>query len=335
MIKKILKLIGIIISIAIFLVAVIFVYFNFPVWSYDKNADLGVTFSNLYSKDIGLDWKENYIAMLDDLKIRKIRIPVYWDQVEIQDDKYDFSDVDWQLAEAKKRNAEIILAFGQKVPRWPECFIPEWIGNNDQKRKEKLVDFVKVVAERYKNNSEVKYWQIENEPFLTFGICPAIDPDLIDDEISVVKSIDNSRKIIVTDSGELSVWLQAAKRADIFGTTMYLKIWSKKVGYFDYPIGPRFFHFKKWLIKNFANQENSIVVELQGEPWLSGWTIDRPVEEQLAHMNPEMLKNNVEFAKKADFSEIYLWGVEWWYWLKIKQNHSEVWDEAKILFQNQ
>jgi len=40
----------------------------------------------------------------------------------------------------------------------------------------------------------------------------------------------------------------------------------------------------------------------------------------------------VEFAKKVGFPEIYLWGAEWWYWLKITQNHPELWDTAKELF---
>ena len=30
--------------------------------------------------------------------------------------------------------------------------------------------------------------------------------------------------------------------------------------------------------------------------------------------------------------EFYLWGAEWWYWMKEKQNKPEIWDEAKKLF---
>jgi len=28
---------------------------------------------------------------------------------------------------------------------------------------------------------------------------------------------------------------------------------------------------------------------------------------------------------------IYLWGSEWWYWLKEKQNDPKIWEEAKNL----
>src|SRR5659263_272335 len=70
--------------------------------------------------------------------------------------------------------------------------------------------------------------------------------------------------------------------------------------YYDYPIGPRFFRFKHWLIKTFAHQDNAIVVELQAEPWIKGWTTSGPLDEQFKSMNPQKLEDNVEFARKVD-----------------------------------
>lgn len=330
--KKILSITAWIILLLVIITGFLFAYFNFPTEKMNENAQLGVTFSYRYAQDIGLDWKKNFTAMLDDLKIKKIRIPVYWDLVETKKEKYDFSAIDWQLSEAAKRNAEIILVVGQKVPRWPECFIPEWAKQDDQLRKRELLSFINTTVERYKDRSEIKYWQVENEPFLKFGICPALDKNLLDMEIAMVRTKDSTRQVVVTDSGELSLWIQAAKRADIFGTTMYRYVWNKRLGYYDYPIGPRFFHFKHWLTKLFTDQENFIVIELQGEPWISGWTTSAPVEDQLKSMNSERLVDNINFAKKTGFSEIYLWGVEWWYWMKVKQDHPEIWETAKIEF---
>lgn len=331
-IKKILKIIGKIILVVVALALVILIYINIPVGKSDKKAGLGVTFSARAAADIGLDWKKAYLATLDDLQAKKIRLPIYWDLAEAKEGTYDFADIDWQLQEAAKRKVDIILAVGQKVPRWPECFTPEWAKNNNTKKNAAILKFIGVVVDRYKNNSTVKYWQVENEPFLPFGYCPDFDINNLDPEIAVVREKDPSRKIIVTDSGELSLWLKAAKRADIFGTTMYRQIWKEKVGTVYYPIGPRFFQIKKLLISLFAGQKNAIVVELQGEPWIGGPTTNSPLETQFSSMDAEKLKGNVEFAKKAGFSEIYIWGVEWWWWLKDKQNHPEVWDAAKELF---
>lgn len=331
--KKIGKFLGRFFLTVSILASAFLVYFNVPVKE-DGNgqAQLGVTFSSRYASDIQLDWKEAYLAMLDDLEIRKIRLPVYWDLVEKTSGEYDFADIDWQLQEAHKRNAEIILVVGQKVPRWPECAIPEWAQKDDSVRKAALLRFVDVVIKRYKNEVVIKYWQVENEPFLKFGICPPADAQLLDSEIALVRKNDPDRKIIITDSGELSLWIQAAKRADVFGTTMYRTIWKEGLGYFDYPIGPRFFWFKKWLIKSFARQNNAFVVELQAEPWISGWTTSAPLEEQFKSMNADKLADNVSFAKKSGFPEVYLWGVEWWYWVRVNQNHPELWEKARELF---
>lgn len=331
-IKNFFKVLFVAVSLIISLIIGIFVYFNLPVKATNGDAKLGVTYSARYAKDIGLDWKENYLAILDDLKIKKIRIPVYWDLIEPKEGEYDFNDLDWQLNEARQRNAEIILTIGQKVPRWPECFIPAWTKNDPEKKNPALLRMVNTVVERYKNNPEVKYWQVENEPFLDFGICPVPDADLLGSEIALVRNIDPSRKVIITDSGELSLWYKAASYADVFGTTMYRTIWKEGFGYFDYPIGPRFFQAKLGLVNLINNKNEAIVVELQAEPWINGWTTSGALSEQFKSMNAQKLQENVEFARKVGFPEIYLWGAEWWYWLKTTQNHPELWDTAKNLF---
>ncbi|PIR73834.1 MAG: hypothetical protein COU40_00325 [Candidatus Moranbacteria bacterium CG10_big_fil_rev_8_21_14_0_10_35_21] len=333
LLKKVVKIIFKTVALVVLLVVILLIYFNFPIKTPDKKFGLGVTFSSRYASDINLDWKETYLAILDDLKIKKIRLPVYWDIVEPSQGIYNFTDLDWQLQEARKREVEVIVAVGQKVPRWPECFTPEWAKNNNQMKNEAILKFMEVVVDRYKNNSAVKYWQVENEPFLPFGYCPDFDINNLDPEIATVRAKDPSRKIIVTDSGELSLWFRAAKRADIFGTTMYRTIWKKEIGYFKYPVGPRFFKVKYLLNKYIARNENAIVIELQAEPWIAGATTDGQLEEQFKSMNLKQLKENVEYAKKVGFPEIYLWGVEWWYWLKTTQGHPELWDTAKEIFQ--
>jgi len=48
-------------------------------------------------------------------------------------------------------------------------------------------------------------------------------------------------------------------------------------------------------------------------------------------MNLEIFKRNIDFAEKTGLKEFYLWGGEWWYWLKTKQNNDEIWQEVKNL----
>ena len=49
-------------------------------------------------------------------------------------------------------------------------------------------------------------------------------------------------------------------------------------------------------------------------------------------MNEHKLVTNVDYAKRLGTPEIYLWGAEWWYWLKEKKDHPAVWDAARTLF---
>lgn len=329
--KTLFKVIGYTLLSIFLLAGLLFAYFNMPGPKPRTDTKFGITFSARYAESLGLSWKETYIALLDDMHVRKIRLPLYWDIMEKKQGEYDFADIDWQLEEAKKRDGEIILAMGQKVPRWPECFAPEWATAGDV-RKQGLLNFEQKVIERYKDHSEVKIWQVENEPFLQFGNCTDFDIKLLDVEVALVKKLDPSRPILTTDSGELSVWYRAAARGDIFGTTLYRDIWSKKFGYITYPIGPNFFLFKESIVRLLTDQENFIVIELQGEPWANGWIKDIPLEEQFITMDEHKLVADIEYAQQLGFPEIYLWGAEWWYWMKVEKQYPAVWEAARPYF---
>lgn len=334
--RHVLKIIGIVVLAVIAFILLLFAYFNFPGPAPREDVKLGMTFSSRYATDLGLDWKETYLALLDDVGVKKLRLPVYWDLVEKEKGIYDFSDIDWQLEQAKTHGAEVILTVGLKVPRWPECHIPEWAKEDDQVRKQGIMHFIDKTIGRYKSDPTVVKWQIENEPFLSFGICPPFDVSFLEQEVALAKALDPSRPILLTDSGELSLWYGAASRGDEFGTTMYRDIYSKNVGgYFRYPIGPNFFRTKAWFVRTFTDQKNLIVIELQAEPWASGWIADMSLTEQFRTMNETKLKENVDYAKRVGFPEVYLWGGEWWYWMKEKKDYPAIWETGKMLFKNQ
>ena len=48
-------------------------------------------------------------------------------------------------------------------------------------------------------------------------------------------------------------------------------------------------------------------------------------------MNADILKDNVEFAKKTGMKEIYVWGVELLYWMKEIQDNPTLWEAAKTI----
>ncbi len=325
-----------IIFILIFIFGFLFLLFIFllrPPYGISQNIKWGMAFSKPFAVALGLDWEESYLAILDDLKPKSLRLPIYWQDVEPQAGEYFFDDYDWLIGEAQKRGAELILVVGRKLPRWPECHEPNWIKNEQLKIKnEQLSKYLEAVVNRYKDEPNLYAWQIENEPFLPYGECPELDVEFLDKEIALVRSLDFKHPIIVTDSGELSIWLRAVKRADIFGTTMYRIIWNKYTGYIKYPLPPKFFWLKANLIHLFYPNKPIIVSELQAEPWGPKLIYEISLEEQFKSMNLEQFYDNIKYAKEVGFPEVYLWGVEWWYWLKEKKNRPEFWEGAKNLF---
>ena len=61
----------------------------------------------------------------------------------------------------------------------------------------------------------------------------------------------------------------------------------------------------------------TIITELQGEPWTPNrkGIKDLTASELSNLMPPHILSEYLEFAKHTGFSQIYLWGVEWWYYM--------------------
>jgi hypothetical protein len=298
-----------------------------------EKIDWGVNFSQKHAKNLGLDWKETYLALLYDLGTKNLKVAAHWDLLEPEKNKYYFDDLDWQVKEAENHSAKILLAIGMKTPRWPECHIPEWAINFSKEEQQKeILEMLKKVVLRYKDSKAIEYWQVENEPFFPFGDCPWVDKNFLKEEIELVKSLDPSHPVVVSDSGEGSFWVQAAKLGDIVGTTMYKKVWFRQLGiYVYYPLPPTFYWRKAEYIKKIFDKK-VIVVELQAEPWGPKLLYDSPVEEQEKTMNLKQFQKNVEFAKRTGFGRFYFWGAEWWYWSKEKQNNPQIWDEAKSLF---
>lgn len=298
----------------------------------------GVTFSADYAeKELGLDWRETYLAILDDLKVDRLRLSAYWDVTEPEPGRYDFTDLDWQIAEAGKRNVSIILGVGRRLPRWPECHDPSWSSStNSIELEERQLAYVKKVVERYKDNPNIIYWQVENEPYLsTFGICPKLNEALFREEVSLVKEM-TGKPILVTDSGELSTWWPISQSGgDVLGTTLYRVVHNKYIGYFYWFTPPSFYWTRVELLKKISPIKKVIVAELQAESWHTG---EKNLQEmsQAEHnqsMSVEQFKKNISFTKKAGFDEAYLWGVEWWYLMKQK-GASDYWEEAKKLWNN-
>lgn len=136
---------------------------------------------------------------------------------------------------------------------------------SQQQQQNEVLNYLQQVVQRYKSNTTIIAWQVENEPLVNFGECPD-------------------------------------------------------------------FYWRKMQMLKFLFGKEVIVGELQAEPWASQsfWKVSS--QEQEKTMSLQKFKDNILYAKQTGMDEFYLWGAEWWHWLKQTKNKPEIWNEAKKLF---
>ncbi|MEX0913297.1 MAG: beta-galactosidase [Candidatus Paceibacterota bacterium] len=295
----------------------------------------GMSFNTMYAGELGLDWRETYDAILDDLGVKHLRLAAHWPMVEPSPGIYNFEELDYQIDRAEEVGGDVILAVGRRLPRWPECHLPEWSKTLTwEEQKEELRKYIEVVVNRYKDRSNIIHWQVENEPYLSafaFEHCGELDEGFLIEEIELVRSLDPTRPILVTDSGNLGTWVGAYKHGDAFGTSVYVYFWNPELGQFKSLLPPWWYRLKEGLLALMYGEKPTYLIELAAEPWLLEPVVNVDLETQYSRMNPDKLNEVIDYAEKTRYDKQYLWGAEWWYWL-LKQGEGETWERGKELF---
>ena len=295
----------------------------------------GMSFNTPYARELGLDWRETYDAILDELQVRHLRLAAHWPMVEPIPSVYNFEELDYQIERAEEVGATVVLAVGRRLPRWPECHVPDWAKElTRQERQSAQIRYIEQVVERYKSSPAIVMWQVENEPFLelfAFEHCGELDVAFLEKEIALVRKLDPTRQILVTDSGNLGKWGGAYSRGDAFGTSVYVRFWNPELGQFRTVLPPWIYRAKDNLMTAIYGQKPSMLIELSAEPWLLEPISDVPIETQFTRMNLEKFEDILSYAEETRFEQQYLWGAEWWYWLSLK-GHPEMWERGKRLY---
>jgi len=303
--------------------------------SYNRNPDYGVSFSSQYAQYLGLDVNETFDAIVEEMPIENIRIPIYWDQIEAKPGEFDFSQIDYLMDKAAENNIKVTLAIGLKVPRWPECFIPDWSDQTDNIAfKQSLFQMIDVVVKRYRDHSALEKWQVENEPFFPFGECPAPEPSWFYQEVDFVRMLDPIHQIQSTASGEQSLWFLRARGIDTLGVSLYREVWNKTIGVFIFPHPPIIYTLQRMLVEPFVDLV--IISELQMEPWIPEdiARTDSSIEDFYKMFPAEDMQQGFDFANLIGVDEIDLWGVEWWYYMK-EHGEDRLWNKAIELLSSQ
>jgi hypothetical protein len=304
-------------------------------WKPVEHPQYGVSFSYSYAKELGVDWKANYAALLDDLKIRNFRLMSYWELHEPQQGTYDYSILDYQMNEAAKRGAKVTLSIGLRQPRWPECHEPGWAADLHEESPEwrkALYTYIETTVTRYKNHPALQSYQLENEAVNSwFGTCKGAAPrNRLHEEFALVKKLDQSHQVWMNLSDQHGFPI-SVPNPDAYGFSVYRTVWNDKTPikfYLTYPTPIWYHRIRKYLIEQLHNRP-VYIHELQIEPWCPTATVTCSLEEQDKSMGIKQIHNNFDFARKIGSDQIYTWGGEWWYWRKTTFNDAGPWEAVR------
>lgn len=321
-------------------VVIFFLSFLLVGWPKEtKNMQYGISWSKPYAEELGLDSLRSLEFALDDLGVRRVRLPAYWNLIEAERNKMDFSWLDEHVEAIAKRQGSVILVVGSRLPRWPECWAPDWTkGLNPEDRKREQLEYVRAVHTRYASNPAIIAWQVENEVALTiYAKCDGLTKDLAVEEMKLVRELEGERPIhlqrpiATTDSGELSTWLSFANEIDSKGVSVYRVLDNPFLGVFRHKLIPPWFYGRKaMLVRPFT--KDIYVSEFQMEPWASKPLKTLSNEELFKTFDLKQQQDNLWYAKNLGLDRVDFWGAEWWLWMKDKRDYPAIWERMKPVF---
>lgn len=298
---------------------------------------MGATFIPSYAESLSLDAKETLDALTQSAGIRNFRLVSYWKELEPTPGQYNFERLDWQFKKVEEVGGTVTLSVGLRQPRWPECHAPDWAMQFDaSERQARLQTFIKAVMAHYKDSPALVSYQLENEFLLeSFGHCPKINPKDVVAEMADIKSVDDSRPVIISRSNNFPAVPIRQPVPDQYGISVYRRVWDGNLTkrYFDYPMPPLYYAFLAGMQK-IVHGKPSILHELQAEAWPpNGQPIPQTsLEEQNKSINAERLQKTIKFGKDTGLRDIYLWGAEYWYYRMIRLNDPSLWNVASEAF---
>ncbi|MBP9759600.1 beta-galactosidase [Candidatus Dojkabacteria bacterium] len=311
--------------------------------------ELGITFSHRHLKYLGLNLDESLNdAMM--LGIKWVRLCCYWDEIESKENVFNFDEIKKVVKFFSKNKINIILTVGMKSPRYPEYYFPSWInkkinfsekkniGINSEYLLDRTLNFVKKTVNEFAGEPAIKIWQIENEPLDPSGeLSLSIDASFLEREVSLIRSLDNSRKVMINLWGNLlgfrNLYPVAIKLADIVGVDLYMRCPISIFNIFHFFRGPFDSKIRMSRISDTIKNAGKelYIAELQAEPWESGEIVTR--KDNPGSFLPSHFTKNLDYARKMNPEVVLLWGFEYWLMRKEKGD-LRYWNEAKEIFKN-
>jgi hypothetical protein len=292
---------------------------------------VGISFNPHRAAEMGLDYRSAFIR-LEALHFRVIRLSAYWDQI----DQEGYGQLDWLMSEAQRSGQPIVLAVGMKGLGWPEFYIPASAmpaaglsqgqdAASDASLRDATLAFVNDTVLRYRDNSTLIAWQVENEPFNRAGPQRLwIDAAFLRDEITSMHLLDgHHRPLIVNAFSHFNLILDQADSAerdglsllgkgDVLGLDVYTAIGYRFLGHDNMSHADADWPDRLAKVRELARSQGkqAWITEAQAEPWETGANSDINPKST----SPQAIRAMFANLKDAGFNTVLFWGAEYWLW---------------------
>lgn len=288
---------------------------------------LGTTFSHRHLRHFRID-ASFALKELFSLHFDIVRLGCYWDDLEPEEGRYDFSEMEMLLSRCEKVGQKVVLTVGMKAPRWPEYYFPKWLPEKTPAgARESVLRFMGEAVNRLKRFRNITSWQVENEPLDPSGAKKMTIPEsILEEEVALVRSLDD-RTIILSAMVQPFVHRRRLRTvislSDAVGIDLYYKV-PLFHRFYSGPIGA-----DERVVSLLKKEQKPFwIMELQAEPWEKKGSVafsDNPPS-----LNPDLLRKNVARAKQLQSQAVLLWGFEYWLYKKL-HGDPRFWEAASSL----
>jgi len=303
---------------------------------------VGTTFSQLQCRYLGIDYKEAFDQVCS-MGFESIRLCSYWNEIERVENDFDFTVLDWLLNEVQKRSIEVILTVGMKAPRWPEFHFPRWIEDRyDALRTDEPLDirsaltdktlrFIRKVIEHTRYATDIRYWQVENEPLNRPAVAAGrfLSCDFVRREVELTRELSlpgqkillsNAISLLPADLGQDDrAFRKSLTLADAVGINVYTKVPAGPKFYFQ-PLPVYWRKLAEWRRKLEEAGKEPWIAEAQAEPWEHSRLVATE-ETEYPSSSPKRATDLAVTLAQIGYDTVLLWGCEYWYWHKKNGRH--------------
>jgi hypothetical protein len=251
---------------------------------------LGTTFSQLQCRYLGLDARTAFRHICS-LGFDVIRLCSYWNELEPVKNQFDFTMLDWLLDESHRQEVDVVLTVGMKAPRWPEFHLPDWLNarhdtssrskplDQNQEIAERTLYFIQTLMQHTRHAANLKYWQIENEPFTHLDITAGryLSAAFVQREVELVRSLAlPDQKVLMTnaislpaaeDAGDDRAFRESLALADAVGMNVYTKVPVGNSSRYLEPQEAYRTKLRDWQKTLVNHGKEDWIAEAQAEPW--------------------------------------------------------------------